>query len=72
VFCPTQVGADACKRNELGTVVFLRGAVTVMSAATALVEMLEMKITETTITADLHKEGRLSNFMAYSWILGKG
>jgi hypothetical protein len=66
VFCPTQVGADACKRNELGTVVPLRGAETVMSAAKALVEMLEMKMTEKTITADLHKERRLSNFMAYS------
>jgi hypothetical protein len=66
VFCPRQDGADACKRKEPGTVVLLRGAVTVMSAANALVEMFEMKIIETTITADLHKEGRLINFMAYS------
>ena len=66
VFCPPQVGADACKRKELGTVVPLRGAETVMSAAKALVEMLEMKMTETTIIADLHKEGRLNNCMAYS------
>jgi hypothetical protein len=69
VVCVWQVGELALSRNGEATTEPLAGAETVMSAAYAFVEILEMKMTEKTMNADVR---RLSNFMGLLLIRGNG
>jgi hypothetical protein len=65
VDCVRQVVELALSRNGEPTTDPFPGAETVISAAYAFIDMPEMKMAKKT-TADLHKERRLNNCMAYS------